>query len=1164
MEVLRQAELAATAILARQAAIAALATANAAHAAAPVVPPLPGTRPVSGARPSGEGSQISVQSVLAVVGATLLAVAAIVFTFLNPDLTNFATRTTIIAVTSGVFIAGAWLLARARLQFSAEAIGALGLVFVALDIWAFSHGAPRQISPFVFAGIGTAVSSIVLLAIAAIARIRSWLWLGALGLTITPAWFGYAVGTPWSAVAGHLAVGFAAFAVHELIRRLGGRMRSPLRADHWAITIVQLAVVLVVFVQLFAIANAWQSPWSSESVAALALMAVFGCRNELARVWSFTAGSLVAVSAILVVTALRVSDDDWLLTLVPTAAAVALAVLAVVCRVRLPLPNVRVNRALVIAGGLSVLLASSFVQVGIGGAQYLSQYFDFLPRGAELPSALGVAATALGAVAVWGLAPRPGLGSPRHAALVISLYFVVVAAISAAGWPGLGPAGEVGASLGAALALCLVLLLLRTRSTRLGIRLPLFIGAHLLVIQGAELAWKSGPLSELGGVAAILAWVVLTAMMPRIIRPAHAGIGFAYALIVFAHVLQLARLDDVAILSLTASVASAVALVVTLARRVGAAYWYAFLIVAVIPFILGIVDVLFVRSPWTALSTTVTFALALTLLLTNRSGLSRYLRAIAAALLVPALAVVVIDLGATLISQSASPITLPVIAVIVACVLPSTQLVGIVLVRRGKPAADARLARLGIEASTLVTAAVAVVLALVRAAAGLHTSFLVLLIVGIGAAATAIFMHRRYGWIVAAASWTGALWSFWGILGIGLLEPYLLPPAVGAAIVGAVCVLRKLPGLGLYVAGLACAAVPSLAVLAIAGNGAITPWRNIGLLGGAILLLVLGVVLGVVLARRAKESRARTLALPTLLAAMLAAAAAPIEAIRVSAGADPRWLGPDSPVMLTAVVLGVIAAVLAGAAARSIVTPARLARSSWRWVYMPALLWLVIGPVSAVRAGWIDVWTLLALSLMLLIILVATVWRARTHPVSLPPVWFTFGLAWCVAVAGWSIRSLRVEAFSLPLGIALLLAGIITMRAASPTVVGRSLNSWPIGFVGSWRLLGPGIVVTFLPSILATGTDPQTWRAILVIAAALLAILIGSLRRLGAPFILGIVVLPIENITVFAAQIVHAISATSWWITLATAGAVLLVIAVTYERRSSGNRGVAARLRDLR
>jgi hypothetical protein len=171
-------------------------------------------------------------------------------------------------------------------------------------------------------------------------------------------------------------------------------------------------------------------------------------------------------------------------------------------------------------------------------------------------------------------------------------------------------------------------------------------------------------------------------------------------------------------------------------------------------------------------------------------------------------------------------------------------------------------------------------------------------------------------------------------------------------------------------------------------------------------------------------------------------------------------------------------------------------------------------------------------------------------------------VAWCTAVGGWSNRDLRVEAFSVPLGLSLLAVGIIAMRGSQAS--GRSLNAWPIGFSGTWRLLTPGIVVTFLPSILATGTDPQTLRAILVIALALLAILIGSLRRLGAPFLLGIIVLPLENITVFAAQIGHTISATSWWITLATAGAVLLVIAVTYERRSGGDKGVAARIRDLR
>ena len=130
--------------------------------------------------------------------------------------------------------------------------------------------------------------------------------------------------------------------------------------------------------------------------------------------------------------------------------------------------------------------------------------------------------------------------------------------------------------------------------------------------------------------------------------------------------------------------------------------------------------------------------------------------------------------------------------------------------------------------------------------------------------------------------------------------------------------------------------------------------------------------------------------------------------------------------------------------------------------------------------------------------------------------------------------------------------------------VRRSLTTWPIGFSGSWALLAPGIGVAFLPSLLSTGTDPQTWRSVLVIVLALAAILVGSLFKLGAPFILGIAVLPIENVIVFAVQLGRAIGSTPWWITLASAGAVLLVIAATWERRTGRDRSVAARLRDLR
>lgn len=100
-------------------------------------------------------------------------------------------------------------------------------------------------------------------------------------------------------------------------------------------------------------------------------------------------------------------------------------------------------------------------------------------------------------------------------------------------------------------------------------------------------------------------------------------------------------------------------------------------------------------------------------------------------------------------------------------------------------------------------------------------------------------------------------------------------------------------------------------------------------------------------------------------------------------------------------------------------------------------------------------------------------------------------------------------------------------------------------------------------SVTATFTDPLTWRAILVIVLALVAILVGAGRRLAAPFLIGIVVLPVENAIAFLVQIGRGIESMPWWITLAVVGAVLLIIAVTYERRAGERAGIAARLRDL-
>ncbi len=100
-------------------------------------------------------------------------------------------------------------------------------------------------------------------------------------------------------------------------------------------------------------------------------------------------------------------------------------------------------------------------------------------------------------------------------------------------------------------------------------------------------------------------------------------------------------------------------------------------------------------------------------------------------------------LGAQLLATSGSPVVLPVIATLVAAVLSAGEVIRGALARRVAPA-DARAAGLGIEASALVTAAIAVALSLTRDAAGLATALVVLVVLGTGFIVTAVFARRRY------------------------------------------------------------------------------------------------------------------------------------------------------------------------------------------------------------------------------------------------------------------------------------------------------------------------------------------------------------------------------------------------------------------------------------
>jgi len=1033
-------------------------------------------------------SLVSVQSVLAIAGAALVAVAAFVFTFLNPELTDTLTRSLIVGGVTVLFLGSAWLLARARLQFSAEAVGALGMVFVALDIQAIGGG-----------WVGAA-----LVAIGALARIRSWLFAGLLGVASAPALLGYAGPGPWVSIAGHVSVAFAALALGYARRRLAARFDGVLGAERAAASILQVLMVSIVLGQLAAIIGLDATPralGTAAALAALAALAGIAARLELAPFWNGVAGAL-GVAAVTVIPVAWVATG-WLPTALPVAASLALVGVALL---RAPRPT------LVGASLVAVVATLPALMLGI---QLLA--LPGYPLAVSLEATLGLAALAAACFVVSRLS-----GIPVYRAA--GVWVAVGAMVTIIQWSALPHLAQL--ALGVLLAVALAL-----ASRRFSPAAPLAIGAHVALYLVAVLAWSDDSSVIWASAVAIAALAVVARSVPARRRVIHLGVGYAYALVIFATAIALWGEEFVVVLALTTSVASATALVATLVRRVSARAWYAILLVTTLPFVLGVVSVLLDIRGWTGFSTAVTFALALTLVFTTRPGLNALVRTAAAALLVPALAVVVICVGAWRIEASASPITLPIIGGIVALALPLTGWVARTLARRGLPSAQAREVRTWIELSALLTAAIAVLLSLVRVAAGLETTFLVLAIVGIGATATGLYSRRRYAWFVAAMAFTGALWSALAIANIAELEPYVLPPALAAALLGAVGVLRGLPTTRLYASGLGVAIAAPMLSLALDGG---TVGRPVAVLGGSLALLAI--------ARFVPALR-----VPTLGLAIAAAGAGALQAVRIG------FEDAGSLAIVPALGFSVLAAGLAAVAGRMLV-----ASAPSRWVYAPALAYLVIGPITAVRVDLLAAWLLWTLSIALLALLVVTAARARST--SLPPVWFTFALAWGVAVAGWSTREwFRVEAFSLPLGIALLLAGVLALRR--PRNVAATISSWPAGYRGSWHLLVPGLIVTLGPSMLATLTDPQTWRAILVIALALVAILVGSLRRLAAPFILGVVVLPIENVLVFSVQIGRQIEAAPWWITLATAGAAMLIIAATYERRGAG--GTGARLSDL-
>jgi hypothetical protein len=260
---------------------------------------------------------------------------------------------------------------------------------------------------------------------------------------------------------------------------------------------------------------------------------------------------------------------------------------------------------------------------------------------------------------------------------------------------------------------------------------------------------------------------------------------------------------------------------------------------------------------------------------------------------------------------------------------------------------------------------------------------------------------------------------------------------------------------------------------------------------------------------------------------------------REGAGSLPAEFWP-----VLALVAGVaIAYAWANAAAR----PSRLAEAmlsaSVVATSIPTLLAVIDGEAPVLRSAIL--FPLLAVSH------VASVVSTRRPIAGSEVGWTTLAV---LVLGGVAVLGLaRVDPFDLvtvSIAAALLGAGAVRMR--------RSTR------VGSWPALGPGLAVLLVPALIADLTDPELWRIVALGVVAATAVLVGAIRRLQAPLLLGGAVLLVHALWQLWPWITDVYEAVWWWLWLGIAGVVLVVLAATYERQLRLARGMVRSIAGLR
>jgi len=442
--------------------------------------------------------------------------------------------------------------------------------------------------------------------------------------------------------------------------------------------------------------------------------------------------------------------------------------------------------------------------------------------------------------------------------------------------------------------------------------------------------------------------------------------------------------------------------------------------------------------------------------------------------------------------------------------------------------------------------------------------------VALGAAALdlAVTLRLRPG-LVPVAQALALLWTTVGVLG-GLVVAASDSPVdswtatalltvAGAAAVLAAGQVPRLAGATVSVAGVAAAAgaVSGLALtssLLMSGSWGPVLGVGLGLLAltvvpllsgpapltgplppsavaaGRAALLAFGAATAVVGALAlADADRDRPLAVLVLAAALPAA----LTAVRV-----PRVRGVGTGAALAAPVLAVLLAqeggvfglptaglLLALLAAGAFALATVRAGAPEEWVL--AAGGTLTGALAGLTTGAVEAWGQVAVQLAVVGVAAGCYALVAHRRLVAVAAVADLVLAGWIAVGGAGIQT--PEAYTLPAAVGLLVIAWPRLRAHGP----------------SWAAEGAAAGVALVPSALLVAATPTTLRLVLVVAGAVGLVVVGTLTHRQAPFVLGAGALALVAVT----RLGPYAPLLPTWVTLATAGLLLIVLGATYERR---------------